>query len=71
MTYARRGFIANKVASDKEFRIMEAPLSMQGMVLNVVARNGRVPKAERHIRTTKEKLEPYSTRCRSRTYRMG
>lgn len=54
-TYARRGFLANRLVADNEFASLEASLSGIGIVLHVVSRGEHVPEIERYIRTLKER----------------
>eukprot|EP00178_Gracilaria_changii_P013526 TRINITY_DN381_c1_g1_i1.p1 TRINITY_DN381_c1_g1~~TRINITY_DN381_c1_g1_i1.p1 ORF type:complete len:1004 (-),score=118.29 TRINITY_DN381_c1_g1_i1:1292-3985(-) len=54
-TYARRGFLANRIAADNEFASLEGAWSGMGMALNVVSRGEHVPEIERYIRTLKER----------------
>lgn len=53
-TYARRGFLANRLVADNEFAWLDTPLSVMGIGLNTVVRDENEPEVERFIHMLKE-----------------
>eukprot|EP00957_Ditylum_brightwellii_P063947 4851216-Ditylum_brightwellii.AAC.1 len=57
--YKKRRFQSDVLLMDREFRSLGEALAQLGVELNVTSRSEYVPKVERAIRTTKERVSAF------------